>query len=1086
MTRVKPPNGNLAEVKRALRVLKAPGDVVELRALGVSERSYRAPHTVSGYFDDFDKLAAEAARLTPSAWGVYITLNEIDPSLLARAANRVRVVGRGEPTTSDHQVIRRRWLLVDIDPIRSSGISSSETEWRAAHDAAVAIRTYLTAQDWSTPVLATSGNGFHLLYRIDLPTDDDGLVKRVLQGLAFRFNDDAVEVDETVFNPARISRLYGTVARKGDHIAERPHRMARILDAPESLDVVPRELLERLAQAVPTPEQPHYHAPPRNDGGFDLDGWMNEHFPEADGPAPWDKGRRWIFPTCPWDPDHQDRAAYVVQFRNGAVAAGCHHNGCSGRGWHDLRDVAESGWRERASGRGLDAAGESKERLEELFERAVNAKPEARSDALMALARGVSRADPFTITAYARRIKEAGLANIGTFSDAVKRAQGGGVQRRQSGNDKSWLVVSERGLPRINAGDRELPRVTKATWEAIQKANRDPYLFRFGGLPARIETGDDGTPNTQPLNDARMRHVLARVATWYQVTDGDEEIPALPPAHVVSDVLATPDMPLPILEGIVSSPVFARDGTILTTPGYHPQACMYYHPPSGFAIPDVPERPSDEDVERAKMLLLDELLVDFPFVENPDGGDGQPAANAERAHAVAMVIQPFARQMITGATPLYLIEKPSPGTGASLLVDVLVQVVTGRPVMTMTEGRNDDEWRKRLTAKLLDGPQFIVMDNLRRKLDSSALAAAITTPMWEDRILGQSTVARIPVRCEWIATGNNPVLSDEIARRCVRIRMDAKCDQPWLRRSFKHPQLVRWVRAHRSELVWAALTLVQNWIARGRPVGDYTLGMFQSWADTMGGILDAAGIAGFLGNLADFYDKVDVQGAIWRTLVAAWWERFGGESVGVSDLFALVARLDMGLDLGTGKERSQRTRLGLLLNEQRDRRYQVEISGEMLVLQIARAGTKQRANQWRLICQNTPETVNVVNVSERLAGQNGGGKEKNIHFSGDEHGERCPDEPETVNVVNVSERLASQNGGGKEKNIHSSGIDKEGCSAASCPPDGQLAADPPVGCSMYPHHRRFWRRPTEGWICYTCHPPVSDDVEIVELEEIER
>jgi len=965
---------DLADVKRALDVLKEPGHVVELRALDVSEPSYRAPHTVSGYFDDFDRLAAEAVRLSPCARGVYVTLNEIEPDLLARAANRARPVGRRDPTTSDNQVTRRRWLLVDVDPVRPSGISSSEEEWGAARNAALAIQEYLSLQSWPSPVLAASGNGFHLLYRIDLPPDDGGLVQRVLSALAFRFDDDTVTVDTSVFNPARIFRLYGTVARKGDHTPDRPHRVARILDAPERLDVVSPDLLETLARTVPTPEASLRQSFGSNGGAFDLDVWMAEYFPEADGPRSWEKGRRWVFPTCPWNPDHQDRSAYVVQLPNGAVAAGCHHNGCNGKGWRDLRDIAEPGWRQRQTGdNGRSPKPQTTEPaeqveltgLEALLFQVTEATPEERPAALMTLAEAVAHADPFTVEEYARRVKEAGLATIGTFVEAV-----GTVQKQaalHSGTRNAEREAREGKRPSINAGDMNLPRVTEAAWRAIGTANHPPVLFRFGGLPTRIESGDDGAPTTQPMTEARMRHFLARAATWYRVTE-EGDVPALPPFHVVSDVLATPDMPLPILETIVSAPIFAPNGTLQLTPGYHPQARAYYHPEPGFVVPEVPKEPTTKDVERARRLILDDLLGDFPFVALPDDGGGRRTANAERAHAVSVLLLPFVRAMISGATPLHLIEKPSPGTGASLLVDVLLHPATGRPVTAMTEGRSEPEWRKRLTAKLLNSPQAVFIDNLRRRLDSAALAAAITASVWEDRILGQSVVARIPVRCVWVATGNNPTVSDEIARRSVRIRIDAQCDRPWLRREFRHPNLRRWVQKHRGELVWAALTLVQNWIVQGKPTGDYTLGMFQVWANTMGGILDAADIPGFLENLVDFYDQADVYGALWRAFVAAWWEKFQDQEVGVSDLFVLADR-DVSLDLGNGNERSQQTRLGLLLRQRRDRRYQIEVDDQVVHLQIALAGTRQRANQWQLICQD--EARERVNVGERFPRQPG-------------------------------------------------------------------------------------------------------------------
>jgi hypothetical protein len=220
-----------SEVLRALGVLAEPGQVVELRLLGVQSQGQRIPVSMSGYFDDFELLATGACRYGGSAKGVYVTLNPVKPALLARAANRLRTAGRNDPLTSDADITKRRWLPIDLDPERPSGISSTEQEHALAVERAFEIRDALRQQDWPNPIVGDSGNGAHLLYRVEIPTSDNELVKQCLQALARRFDNDRVKVDQRVFNPARIWKLYGTVSRKGDNVADRPHRLARILEA---------------------------------------------------------------------------------------------------------------------------------------------------------------------------------------------------------------------------------------------------------------------------------------------------------------------------------------------------------------------------------------------------------------------------------------------------------------------------------------------------------------------------------------------------------------------------------------------------------------------------------------------------------------------------------------------------------------------------------------------------------------------------------------------------------------------------------------------------------------------------------------
>jgi hypothetical protein len=126
----------------------------------------------------------------------------------------------------------RRWLLIDADPVRDPLISATDQEKQNARDTVLAVREYLRSRAWPEPFLADSGNGYHLLYRIDLPADDVGTVERILKALAARFDSDQVKIDQKVFNPARICKLPGTLARKGDNTPQRPHRRAKLLEGP--------------------------------------------------------------------------------------------------------------------------------------------------------------------------------------------------------------------------------------------------------------------------------------------------------------------------------------------------------------------------------------------------------------------------------------------------------------------------------------------------------------------------------------------------------------------------------------------------------------------------------------------------------------------------------------------------------------------------------------------------------------------------------------------------------------------------------------------------------------------------------------
>jgi len=123
----------------AIELVVQRGQVTELRALDAITSADSWPKTISGYFDDIHQLATAASTIK-SAKGIYFVPNPVAPALLSRAANRIRAVGK-DPTTSDGDIVKRQWLLIDVDPDRPAGISSSDLE----HDAAIAKASEIRA-----------------------------------------------------------------------------------------------------------------------------------------------------------------------------------------------------------------------------------------------------------------------------------------------------------------------------------------------------------------------------------------------------------------------------------------------------------------------------------------------------------------------------------------------------------------------------------------------------------------------------------------------------------------------------------------------------------------------------------------------------------------------------------------------------------------------------------------------------------------------------------------------------------------------------------------------------------------------------
>lgn len=228
-------------IHRSIRLIAAPDGetegVVEFRALGV--RSGKWKNTISGYYDysHLDKAAHDLAVLDHMRRpkGIYMTINPVNPALLARACNRL--VERPKATTSDADIVRRRWLPFDIDPKRPSGISATDAEVDLAVSLAGDIEDILRSMGWSYPLYASSGNGQYMLYRVDLPNDAASLalVNRIYAAVNHRLGGidpsrPYAEIDTTVGNAARILRVGGTINRKGDETPDRPWRVCEYYD----------------------------------------------------------------------------------------------------------------------------------------------------------------------------------------------------------------------------------------------------------------------------------------------------------------------------------------------------------------------------------------------------------------------------------------------------------------------------------------------------------------------------------------------------------------------------------------------------------------------------------------------------------------------------------------------------------------------------------------------------------------------------------------------------------------------------------------------------------------------------------------
>jgi hypothetical protein len=511
--------------------------------------------------------------------------------------------------------------------------------------------------------------------------------------------------------------------------------------------------------------------------------------------------------------------------------------------------------------------------------------------------------------------------------------------------------------PTVCKSGRQLDELARDAIDAIVAYNQNsphaPILYVRGGLLVYLCTDENGNMIARQVTPAVMLRILADVAIWTEARKDKKgnlnEYDAQPTAAVAGYILSMAEWPMfPTLAGIVSGPIFTPEGLLHAHQGYSAQSKFY----NAAEIPIGDTAPTPANMAAARALIMDDLLVDFPFVDQ-----------ASRANAVALLLLPFVRQLVHGQTPMHLIDAPDAGTGKGLLADLLGIVATGQPLDAVQACRDDDEWRKRISAALLMGNQHLFIDNIPQGSDfgSGALASALTQEFYTDRLLGTNDTIRIRVRSIWCASGNNVVPTTEIARRCVWIRLDANAERPHERTGFKHPFVRNWAQENRGALVTAVITLINAWMLAGRP--DYDgklLGSYEKWTTLVGGLLQHIGIGGFLGNHAELMQSGTSDHAPLAAFVEEWFKLYGQTETESGKLFKIASYPDddrgnlvddrrnpaewlniLSAQLGSGKQQSRSVKLGNLLKKYKDR----VISG----CKIQQCTVSGGSPRWRLL-----------------------------------------------------------------------------------------------------------------------------------------
>jgi len=324
----------LDEIRKTIHALKNDGELFEVRCLEANGK-----RVSSGYFRNADTMLEQLFHLNSSDSNIYMILNDIKPECYSRE-QRDKFITNAKVQTSDNDICGYEWLFIDVDPKRPAGVSSTDEQLRKAKGVGNKVYAFMKNLGFNNPITAMSGNGIHLLYKIRLRNSEENkiLIKNCLLALDMLFSDEFVDIDKTNFNPARICKLYGTMARKGSNTPENPHRMSHLLSE-GSREPTDRAYLETLSAMLPVPEKPQKYNgySPRE---FDLEEWLIKYGLRYQKTS-YSDGTKYILEQCPFDSNHRGKDACIFQARSGAIGFHCFHNSCQDKTWRDVRILYE-------------------------------------------------------------------------------------------------------------------------------------------------------------------------------------------------------------------------------------------------------------------------------------------------------------------------------------------------------------------------------------------------------------------------------------------------------------------------------------------------------------------------------------------------------------------------------------------------------------------------------------------------------------------------------------------------------------------------------------------------------------------------
>lgn len=326
---------DIAEAYKWWDVLRDGNQLTEIRLLANDGR------TASGIFDNIDEIVKAIAPYT-NDWNIYYSINRL-PDDVRGLPQYNKIIVRPKQTCNDNMMVARDYVCIDLDSRRLSGTNATDEQVEFTKKKANSVYQYLVNVGFNPPTVVFSSNGVHLYIRCAMLNNEKNtkLVKRFLQALSMMFTDEHTDVDEKVFNCARIMRLPSTYSCKGNTMdASRPQRLCKFVKINEN-KVNDIAYFEKIAALYPQEEARPSSQNNYSMESFDLDAFIEKHNIPVTKKLEVADGTRYYLEHCLFNDQHKGHDAILFKHRNGAVAYFCYHNSCSGNDWRKVREMYE-------------------------------------------------------------------------------------------------------------------------------------------------------------------------------------------------------------------------------------------------------------------------------------------------------------------------------------------------------------------------------------------------------------------------------------------------------------------------------------------------------------------------------------------------------------------------------------------------------------------------------------------------------------------------------------------------------------------------------------------------------------------------